>query len=172
MTALEKIIIKTKPDTKKEKDDISEAQAEIKKYMAIIEAKKETIKLKKEQELRDSQEQKLIFARKELEQMIENINYFKHTAPFNQDLSFMKRLITFYNHLDKYEKSDLYKCESDDYVLFGKERELIHRAKDSGKDALDCLGDQTYRTLLKSFTDRFSSVEKELKKLAKAVNKK
>ena len=166
---VEKIIFKDKPDIKPELDAISETKEEIKKMMEIIKEKEDTIRLKQEQELREKRELGFQIATKEHEQLIDQINYFKRTPPFNQNLDFMKRLIDFYNHLDRYEKSPAYKTEN--VEEFSEARDLMRRVKQSGISALSVLGDLAYRTLLKSFTDRFLAIEKTLSKIEKKVSK-
>ena len=163
------IVFKDKPDIKPELDAISETKEEIKKMMEIIKQKEDTIRLKQEQELREKRELSFQIATKELEQLIDTINYFKRTPPFNYNLTFMKRLIDFYNHLDKYEKSPVYKTEKVEEI--NEARDLMRRIKQSGNGALNVLGDQTYRTLLKYVTDKFQSLEEEIKSLVKKVNK-
>ena len=163
------IVFKSKPDIKPELTAISETKEEIKKMMSIIKEKEDIIRLKEEQELREKRELGFQIATKEHEQLIESIEYFKRTPPFNQNLTYMKRLLDFYNHLERYESSEVYNTK--DVLQMSEARDLMRRVKQSGISALSVLGDLSYRTLLKSFTDRFLAIEKTLSKIEKKVSK-
>lgn len=165
----ETIVFKEKPNIKPELDDITEAQEEIKKLKAIVLQKEDTIRLKQEQEVREKRELNFQIACEEHEKLIDTIKYFQATAPFNNNFTFLKRLTDFYNHLDRYRKSPFYKTKNVEEI--SEARELMRRVRNSGKGALDVLGDQAYRTLLKSFTDRFLAIENSLKKIEKRLSK-
>lgn len=164
---VDNLVIKKKPNIKPELDEISEAKKEIANLMSIVEEKNERIRLKEEQAYREEQERKFELSTKSLEDLIDKVRYFKQTAPFNQNYTFLKRLTQFYNHLDNYEKSPVYNTKEP--LEFGEAREFIRRIKNSGIAALDVLGSETYRELLKSFTDRFLAIEKSLRAIEKKV---
>ena len=158
-----------KPDTKKEEDEISQAKLEIEKMKAIIQEKNEMIALKKRLDLQKQQESNLMVARKTMEQLGDQIEIFKRTKPFNDNLSFISQLVTYYNHLDNYQKSTVYKTT--DPELYNEERDYIRKVKKWGDYALDKLGDRQYRSLLLSFSQRFETIEKGIRSIKKSLKK-
>lgn len=165
----ETVVFIDKPDITKELDDISEAQEDIKKLKAIVLQKEDAIKLKQEQELREKREMNFQIACEEHEKLIDTIKYFQNTAPFNNNFTFLKRLTDFYNHLDRYVKSPFYKTKKVEEM--NDARALMRRVRNAGNGALATLGDQAYRELLKSFTDRFLAIENFQSDMAKTLKK-
>ena len=169
MLNVDKLVLKPQADTSKEEKSISDNQKEISKMMEIIAEKEERIRIKKEIAFREGQIQKFEISSKSLESLIDHVEYFKNTSPFNHNYTFLKRLKDFYNHLDNYEKSSVYRTTEP--LEFGEAKELIRRIKNAGKVALETLGSQGYRELLKSFTDRFLAIEKSLRAIEKRLKK-
>ena len=166
---VDKLVIKQKANIKPELDGIEEDKKDIAKLMSQIEEKEERVRIKEEQAYREEQERKFELSTKSLEDLIDKVRYFKSTPPFNQNYTFLKRLTDFYNHLANYETSPVY--NTTEPLEFVEARELMRRVRNSGKAALEVLGSQGYRELLKSFTDRFLAIEKSLRAIEKRLKK-
>lgn len=167
--SIKELVHVQKPDLTKEKDEISKAKQEIEKMKVIIQEKNEMIALKQSLELQAHRESELLVRRKKMEQLGDAIDVFKRTKPFNDNMSFLQQLTTYYNHLDVYQKSKVYMTTEPE--LYNTESDLIRKVVKWGNYALDKLGDKQYRELLLEFSNRFEGIEKSLKVIKKSIKK-
>lgn len=154
--------------TSREKDR-TDYLKEIDRLKGLIQIADEKDRIAQEKAIQQERVIKLRNKEQVIDQMIKDIDYFKNTRPFKDNMSFLSALTDFYKKLTVYEA--LGECDVENSANISEHRSLLVSLQKSGTNALNIIGTKPFRYILKEFEERFSRYDKQFKDFNKKLNK-